>query len=73
VFGDLADNPNVAPIQVDGTASAALDALRGTKPVLNTVSDTASLIYAGYSGVGKLEHTHDADSVQGPFNREHES
>jgi hypothetical protein len=56
-FGDRADNPTIAAIQLDGTDATALACSTGTKPALAANADgVAPLAFAWYSSVGKLEH-----------------
>jgi len=68
VFADERENPTIATMQVDGSATQAIDVARGTKPVLDVAAvGDGTLAYAWYTSLGKLEHyrrenaTFDAD------------
>lgn len=57
VVAQPADNPRVATMHVDGTASTELVARVGAKPELAAIGEgTEPLGYAWYSSVGDLEH-----------------
>jgi hypothetical protein len=70
VFGDDAENPTLAAMEVDGQGAAAIDVPKGDKPPLDVGAAGAEpLAYAWYTSVGKLEHyrtaepTFDADAA----------
>lgn len=64
LFRDDRPNPSVTTMQVDGSASQAIDVARGARPALGVAaSGDGMFMYAWYTSIGKLEHYRSANAT----------